>query len=560
MKSKKINRFRVLFNKNKRFRIISIVAGLIVAIMVLGVFSFLMGRMETSGKITAAISVEPENLDPTFCQNNETQTILVNCFEGLMKIDENGDAVKAAASDYTVSKDGKVYTFTISSDAKWSNGTDVKASDFVYAWRRTANPYNSSAYAFLFENIRGYDTVMQDFEKEQNKVTDEDGNYITMDMSKLWVKAADSKTLVVRLKEKDPSFLKKCASVAFFPLCEQVVKPNTRIWSTDADLFVSNGAFVLSSWTEGSYLDLVPNEDFRDSENVKLKAIKFRFVADGNEGLEMFKSNDVLFSSSLPEDKIESVARKRDFNSYDELGTYFLYFNHSKKPFNDPRVRQALTLAIDREKLVDETALSRGIAASALISDGFSAFREKGNDYFDVSKNRENKEKARLLLKEAGYENGEDFPEFEYIFNDNTYSRKTAELIQKMWKKNLGIECTLKSVSWSKLDELRNSGDFYVAKGGLMAPYNDVKFMLDKFTSENSFCGWYNVQYDKLVSKVTNNNSSYAHKAEDMLMENWVICPLYYYSNGYLASSRINNYYVTNQGVAYFTYADVNVF
>lgn len=559
MKSKKIQRFRVLFNKNKRFRAISIVAGLLAAVMVLGVFSFAMGRMETSGKITAAISVEPESLDPTFCGNDDTRTILVNCFEGLMRIDENGEAVKAAASDYTVSKDGKVYTFTISSDAKWSDGTDVKATDFVYAWRRTANPYNASAYAYLFENIRGYDTIMEDFEKEQNKVTDEEGNYISMDMSKLWVKAADSRTLVVRLNKKDPSFLKKCASVAFFPLCEHAVKPNTRIWSTDPEKFVSNGAFILSSWTEGSYLDLVPNKEFRDSENVKLKAIKFRFASDGNEGLEMFNNDDVLFSSSLPE-KVESVSKKRAYNSYDELGTYFLYFNQNKKPFNDVRVRQALTLAIDREKLVEETATSRGIAASGLISDGFSSFREKAGEYFDVSENKDNKDMARRLLKEAGYEDAEDFPSFEYLYNDNEFSRQTAELIQKMWKKNLGIECTLKSVSWSKLDELREAGDYDVAKGGLIAPYGDVRFMLDKFTSDNNFCAWNNSEYDKLVSKVTDNKSSNAYKAEKILMENWVICPLYYYSNGYLASSRIKNYYVTNQGIAYFVYADVNVF
>lgn len=560
VKSKKTERFRVLFKKNKRFRIISIIAGLLVAALILGIFSFAMSRMETSGKITAAISVEPETLDPTFCEDGETETILVNCFEGLMKIDENGDAVKAAASDYTVSKDGKVYTFTISSDAKWSNGKEVLASDFVYSWQRTANPYNSSAYAYMFENIKGYDQVLEDFEKEQNKETDEEGNYIKMKMSKLWVKAADSRTLVVKLKEKDPSFLHKCASVAFLPLCEDVVKPNTRIWSTDPELFVSNGAFVLSSWTQGSYLDLLPNENFRDSNNVKLKSMKFRFVSDGSEALQMFNDSDVLFSSVIPEEKLEQTARKKEYVSYEELGTYFLYFNQSKKPFNDARVRQALTLAIDREKLIDETASSRGNAASALISDGFSSFRENGGEFFDVTDHKANKAKAKQLLKEAGYENGEGFPEFEYLFNDNTYSRETAELLQKMWKKNLGVNCVLKSVSWSKLDEMREKGDFTVAKGGLISPYNDVGFMLEKFSSENNFCSWQNKEYDKLVSQTINNQPDKAHAAEKILMENWVICPLYYYADGYLASKRIENYYVTNSGVAYFMYADVNVF
>lgn len=560
MKSKKIERFRVLFNKNKRFRIVSVIAGLLVAAIVLGVFSFLMVRVETSGKVTAAISLEPDTLDPTFCADTETATIIVNCFEGLMKIDENGEPVKAVASDYTVSKDGKVYTFTISSDARWSNGKEVKASDFVYAWRRTANPYNASAYAYLFENIKGYDTILEDFEKEQNKETDEEGNYITMKMSKLWVKAADSRTLVVKLKEKDPSFLRKCASVAFLPLCEEAVKPYTRIWSTDPELFVGNGAFVLTSWTPGSYLDLIPNEQYRESEKVELNSIKFRFASDGNESLSMFNDSDVLFSSVLPENKLSSTSRKSEYNSYEELGTYFLYFNHNQKPFNDVRVRQALTLAIERDKLIDETAQSRGKAASALISNGFSSFRSSGDEFFKVSDDKANKEKAKQLLAEAGYPDGEGFPEFEYLFNDNTYSRQTAEILKKMWKKNLGIECVLKSVSWSKLDEMREEGNFTVAKGGILAPYNDVRYMLSQFTSKNNTCFWSNKEYDSLVSGITDNKSEKAYKAEKILMENQVICPLYYYTNGYLASNRIKNYYVTNQGIAYFTYADVSVF
>ena len=130
-----------------------------------------------------------------------------------------------------------------------------------------------------------------------------------------------------------------------------------------------------------------------------------------------------------------------------------------------------------------------------------------------------------------------------------------------MWKENLGIECTLKSVSWSKLDEMRRDGNFTVAKGGLMAPYNDVGFMLEGFTSDNNFCSWNNKEYDSLLSQMVNaqgdERNNLAHLAEKIIMDNWVICPLYYYADGYLASDRIENYYVTNSGVAYFVNAEV---
>lgn len=559
-KAKKINKFQILFKKNKRFRVVVAIAAVLFAIVFLSAFSALLTRFESAHRITAAVSVEPEKLDPTFCDNTETETILVNCFEGLMRINENGEAVKACADDFTVSKNGLVYTFTISPKARWSNGDAVTADDFVYAWQRTANPYNSSMYANLFENIVGYDKILEDFEKEKKSERDEEGNYITINMSDLWVRSADSRTLVVKLKEKDPNFLKKCAGVGFFPLCERAVKPYTRIWSTDKEKFVSNGAFVLSSWTDGSYLDLSRNEYFRDKENVSIKSIKFKFIPDGKEAVDEFNKDNVLYSSSLDDENINKIIKKKEYKSYDRLGSYFLYFNLSKEPFDDVRVRKALTLAIDREKLIKETAPGKGSPASGVISNAFSSFRDNNEEYFDVTDNEANIEKAKTLLKKAGYENGEKFPKFEYLFNDNTVSRKTAELICEMWKENLGIECDLKSVSWSKLDEMRNKGNFYIAKGGILSPYNDVTYILSEFTSSNNFCFWQNKEYDGLARQMINSQSnimSLASSAEKILADNQVVCPLYYYEDGYLISDRVKDYYVSDSGVAYFMYADV---
>ena len=556
----KFKKFRILFSKNKRFRTIVLTAGVLLLAVLLVVFSFIMIRIETSGKLTIAISEEPKTLDPTFCENKDTETLLVNCFEGLMKIDEKGDAVKALASDYTVSEDGLVYTFTIANGALWSNGTAVEASDFVYAWRRTANPYNSSPYVYMFENIEGYDKILEDFEKEKNKETNEEGNYITVDMADLWVKAADSRTVVVKLKEKDPAFLYKCASVAFLPLCEDSVRPNTRIWGEDPELFVCNGAFRLSSWTEGSYLELLPNENFREKDKVQLESVKVYFAENSEYAYDMYKSSDVLYTSLIPEDKLNKLVKKKDYVAYDELGTYFLYFNTGEAPFNDVKVRQALTLAIDREKIIEETAFGRGEPAGAFISDGFSSFRQGGQNYISTTDKQGNIKKARQLLAEAGYKDGKGFPKFEYVYNDNEISHETAKLLQSMWKSNLGIDCTLKSVSWSKLDELRKSGNFTVAKGGLLAPYNSTSYMLQQFVTENNFCNWSNSEYDLLVKQMINSQSETAHKAESILMKDFVICPVYYYTGGYLKSNRIENFYVTNSGIAYFMYADVKVF
>lgn len=556
--------FDYYFEHSKKFRTLSTITGLLLLVLAIIVASSLAVYFGNAGKINAAISIEPDNLDPTFCDNSETETILVNCFEGLMKIDENGNPVKAAASDYTISENGLVYTFTIDEKSKWSDGTPVKASDFVYAWRRTANPYNSSAYAYYFETIVGYDKILEDFEKEQQGLTNEDGSYISIQMSDLSVKAAGERILVVKLKEKDPAFLHKCASAAFFPLHEDKVKPFSRIWSTDKERFSCNGAFMLETWMDGNFAQFVPNPFYRDKDNVKLKQLKFFFIEDGAEAKKMFDKSSLLFSTVLPEDNAERAVKDKDYVSYESTGTYFLYFNVNRKPFDDARVRQALTLAIDREALIKGTASVRATPASGLITDGFGNFRQAGETPFDAADTAANIERAKALLKEAGYENGKGFPAFEYLFNDNTYSRETAELLKKMWEENLGIKCTLKSVSWQKLDEMREDGNFSVAKGGLIAPYNDTLFMLDKFTTGNNFCSWKNAEYDKLVSQMINsqgdNKTNLAHKAEKILLDNWVICPLYHYKDGYFASDRIENYYVTSTGIAYFVNAKVGVF
>ncbi len=553
---KKFKHFIDLLGKHKRLKRIVIILSVLALILFMFLITFLLTRIESSKGLNIAISSEPSTLDPTFFVGDEEGTLMVNLFEGLMRTDENGEAVPCQASSYSVSEDGKTYTFHISEKAKWSDGTAVTAEDFAFAWRRTANPYNNSEYSYMFENIKGYDEIYEKYNNDEE-----------FDMNTLSVNAKDSRTLVVKLKEKDGAFLKKCAFPAFAPLCEAQVVKNRRTWSTNKDLFVSNGAYVLSDWSRGSYLVLSLNKEYYNYENLKVRQIKAYFISDDNEALSKFKSQKILLSLTMDDEIEKKMARKSPFKQTDLCGTYYLSYNMSKKPFDNSLVRQALTLAVDRNEIIKECVGKKGEAAFSLLGNGFTnggnTFRSTGKIYieddFDL-----NKEKARELLKDAGFENGKGFPEFEIIYNDNRFNKSVLEKVAEMWEENLGIKCKLKPESWSHFSSDRAGENYTVAKDGKLIAYNDAGEMFYEFDSKTNHCGKSDKSLNSLVVNIKNttgeNRINLCHQAEDIIMNNYYICPLFSYCRTYLVSSRLSNYYVSAEGFAYLNNVNIKMF
>ena len=566
-----------LLKKNKRLRTISLVALSALLMLIVILIIVLVLRYQSSKQLPIVINDEPITLDPAYSSCADFETLTACCFEGLMKFDENGNPVCAGASSYHVSEDGLVYTFNISPDSYWSNGEKVKAQDYIYAWERAADKERNTEYAYLFENIEIVERPLIVEEEEENEEenkkdekeetektnTDEIDEEVEM-VEVMNLEAKNDNVLVVHLVKPDASFLNKCAMAVFSPVCQRIVEAETRMWGYTEDIFVSNGAYKLEDWEGGSYIKLSKNEFYKKSNSTSPETIRVSFAKDQNESFTLFKRGDVLYSSCVSGEKIKKYKNKNSFNCLDDYGIYYICFNQNIKPFNNPKVREALSLAIDRNKIVESIEDMCVNPASSLISPAFKD--AQGNSILSSCRNKievtsksakRNIEKARQLLAEAGYPDAEGFPEFNYCYNVNFHHEKIAQMIIRMWKDNLGITCVAKSLNFDKFISDRNHHNFDAVRAGSISPYNDVTNLLEKFVSSNNYFYWSNDNYDSIVSRMKTTNdlsqrSLMCIEAEKYLSDEEVACPIYWYSNCYLASERLDNFYVLPSGVAYF--------
>ena len=594
---KMIRKYVKLLQKSKRLRILSGILFTAVVVLIFGAGLFAVLKEQSSKTLSVSVTHEPITLDPAYCSNSDFETINRCCFEGLMKNDKNGNPVLSGASSVNVSDDGLEYTFYISSNSVWSNGEKVKASDYVYAWERAADSSRNEQYAYLFDNIELVekqideetglpieDTGDQDGNSDGNSQNDQSITSQTAEKSK---ESSDSKTdtedtqerkiktievmnvvaksdseLYVKLKTPDSSFLNKCAMGVFSPVCQSVVEKETRIWGYSADIFVCNGAYKLSEW-ENNYIALTKNDGYYDANEHSPETVKFYFTKNNDESISSFKKGTSLLAVCESGNKIKKYEGKKYFHTLDDYGTYYIFFNQHIKPFNDIKVRRALSLAIDRNKLISSlSAVCPNPAYSVLPpsfrdASGNSVLSSCQTD-FDVSQKayRDNVALAKQLLEEAGYSDGKGFPEFKFTFNDNATHEKIAKQLAHFWKSNLGIKCTVEKQNYDKFISNRDHHNFEAARGGFIAPYNDATLLFEKLTGDNNCFYWENAEFDKLVEQMRTakdnalRNQLYV-KAENIVSSAQAVCPIYWYSNCYFASKRLKNFYVLPDGTAY---------
>lgn len=575
---KRIRKFQKLLRKNRHFRklmfiLLCVIVALIIIFIGAGIFKKL-----SSKTLTISINSEPETLDPAYSSCADYETLNACLFEGLMKNDENGNPKEAGCSSYAVSADGLVYTFYISKDAYWSNGLKVTSADYAYAWGRAADASRNPQYAYLFDNI----ALVEKFVDNDGKVIDKDETTTkkeeetaeqtseeeqTFELETTYVLNLNSKSedvLVVTLKKPDSTFLNKCAMGVFSPVCKSVVEKETRIWGFTPDIFVSNGAYTLSGWTNGSNIILEKNDKYYDVSKKSPKSIKVYFADEEDDAFSLFKNKTVLYSSCVSGEKIESFKNENEFYMNDDYGTYYICFNQSIEPFNDPDVRKALSLAINREKIISSIDGLCANAANSILSPAFvdasnNSIFENIENKTDVSKKRmkENISLAKELLSKAGYPDGEGFPQFEYSFNDNEIHEKIAQMIAKMWEDELNIKCSVKKLNFDTFMSNRSHHNFDAVRGGGVSLYNDATALFENLISENNYFFYNNKRIDALVKKMSKTpdltqRSLLFVETEKIIAKDDAVCPIYWYSNAYLASKRLKNFYVLPNGVAYF--------
>lgn len=499
-------------------------------------------------------SSEPGSLDPALAQGTHESWILENVFEGLMTFDENGELVPGMAESYEISEDGLTYTFKIRDGVTWSNGDPVTAEDFEYTWKRALDPELAADYAHILYYIKG----AQAYNSGEGSRDD------------VAVKALDEKTLEVTLEAPTAYFLELTAFYTYFPVNKNVVESNPD-WAKDPETHVSNGPFKLVRWDHNAKIVLEKNESYYNADKIKLDGIELDIIEDQNTAWQKYEGGEYHILVDVPTSVVAQLKAQNDpqLNIGNQIGTYYYNVNPDVKPFNNAKVRQALSMAIDRETITENITQGGQIPAEGVVPYGLKD--ENGNEFRDGvgSLVEYDPDKAKQLFEEGLAEEGMTLEEFNsgqfvILYNTSESHKKIAQAIQEMWRTTLGIEIGLENVEFQVKLDREKAGDYQISRGGWIGDYMDPMTILDLWWSESAFndVKYNNEEYDKLIaeSKATDDQNirmENMRKAEKMIMEDMAVIPIYFYTQPYVVKENVSG--ITYVPVRYpmITYADI---
>jgi oligopeptide transport system substrate-binding protein len=484
------------------------------------------------------VGSEPKTLDPGLNAASDGGNVINNMFEGLMR-EVNGKIEPGIAESYTVSDDQMTYTFTLR-DAKWSDGQAITANDFEYAWTRVLDPETASEYSWIFGEAN-VDTF----------------------------KAIDDKTFEVTLKAPTPYFLGLTAFYTFFPVRQDAVEAGADgAWAVDPAKSIVNGPFMLEDYRNGDKMVLVKNPNYWRADQVKLERIEGLMIVDQATALTGYESGQIQVIDDMPTAEIPRLlAEDPTFMIMPMDGVYYYALNTTVEPMDDVRVRRALTLAIDRTAIVETVAKGGQIPATTMVS---QASRDENGDVFSVRcgdygipVDGSGVEEAKQLLADAGYPNGEGFPELEIMYNTSEGHKAIAEAIQEMWKQNLNIDVTLTNQEWAVFQDTRKQGNFQIARSGWIGDYSDPMTYLGMFVtgSPMNYSRWEDADYDALLeaakTQAPAERFATLEKALDMVMEGAAYMPIYYYTDPIMVSEKVSNWEKTSRNTWFFGFAEM---
>ena len=504
-------------------------------------------------QLVVQVGPNPETLDPALNSAVDGANTILHLFEGLLVVDENSQLAPGQAESWDVSEDGLTWTFHLRDGLKWSDGSDLTANDFVYSWKRIADPELAAPYL---------DTVLNPIKGYNVEGTNPDD---------LAISAPDDKTVVVELSAPCTFFGSLAAFATMMPVQQATIEANGDAWATSPDTYVSNGPFYMTEWEQGSHITVTKNPNYWNADAIKLDSIKFMLIEDANAAYSAYQNGEVQFIKDVPTEEIPSLAGNEEFHVDPIIGTYYLNLNCNLDQFKDAKVRKALSLAIDRNYVANTIMQGTYTPASNFMGPGwvdpaggeFMANANGGKPYIDVDNFEANLAEAKKLMEEAGYPNGEGFPEITYSTNDSGYHKAVAEYLQQAWGE-LGLSVKVEMVEWASFTPMRRNGEYEAARNGWVGDYDDPSNMIELLysTNGNNDGKYNNPDFDAQIdiSRTTldlNERSAALHKAEDILMDDAGCIPVAYYNDFYLQSSKISGAWHSPYGYWYFMYADV---
>lgn len=487
-------------------------------------------------------TTEPPTLDPTLATDQVSADIIVQLFEGLVGFDERGSPVGLGAESWEVSDDGMTYTFVLRAEPRWSDGQPVTAGDYEFAWRRAIDPKTAADYASLFFPL-----------KNAVKINTEG-----LDPQLLGVTAKDDRTLIVTLEAPATHFLRLVSTWPFSPLRRDVVELHGDRW-TDPAHIVTNGPFVLSEWTHDKQIVLDRHDGYA-GERPRIRQAVYRIFPEG-AGDQVFAAYEAGNLDALgpgtafeiPPAQVDRVLAdaklRQEVRTYPQSGTMFLAFNHRRPHLQDARVRIALGQVIEREKLLRGVLRRVGDPALGLQPEGIVGREPLAWPTEDV-------EQARQRLAEAGFPDGEGFPQITFTFNDSPQWRALGEYLKQRYQDTLGIDLKLEPMEWSAYlrwrrgEEWAANGD--IARAGWFSDYEDpypwYNVLWDSREDPAAFnTGWKHDEYDRLVREARGEadgsvRADQYRQAEEILAGEYPALPLFHYALRTMVKPHVQGY------------------
>lgn len=484
-------------------------------------------RAET---LVRANIAEPSTLDPHRAEGVSAANVLRDLYEGLVTEAPGGSLEPGAAERWEVSDDGLTYRFRLRDDGRWSNGDPVVAADFEAGIRRTADPDTASGYAQILLPLENAAAVIAG----------------EMPPEALGVEAIDARTLEIRLEQPTPYLLGLLTNPFTYPLHrasyeqfgEQFVKPGN---------LVSNGAYVLESWRIGDRLVVSRNDTYHAAEAVAIERVAFLPVEDTMSELNMFRAGELDITSNTPTALFRQLRETygKRLVVHPTLSIYFYVFDMTEPPFTDVRLREALTIAIDRDHLVDTVLGAGQPGAWGLVPPGVDGYASFNYEWQSWPRERQ-LERARSLYAQAGFTEDEPL-RIRLLYNTSDTHKKIAVAIQGMLRDNLGADVELENQEWKvMLENRRDRSAWDLLRLGWTGDYNDPNTFLETFRGDHpqNTSGYVNAEFDALLDAVgteldPERRMSLARDAEALLMREYPVLPMYFYVSKHLVSERV---------------------
>jgi oligopeptide transport system substrate-binding protein len=497
---------------------------------------------QASAILLRGLGAEPDSLDPQKARADEAQRVLRDICEGLTTLDKTGGVAPGIAERWQVSPDGKTYTFSLRHDARWSNGQPVVAADFVAGLRRLVSPETASQYAEVVDVISNASDIVTGRKPPES----------------LGVSAPGPYTVVVQLRTPAPYLPALLSHPSTCPVNPVALVNDRDAYARPGNL-PSDGAFVLSQWIHGSYIYLTRNPYYWNNAATRLAAVKYLIITDENAELTLYRADQLDVTDVIPRSQFDWIRSHLadQLHIAPQLAVSFYGFNLRSAPFkNDVKLRRALAMTIDREKLAQLVLRSGELPAYDWVPPGVTDYTPQSPDYRSLSMAQRVAE-ARRLYAEAGYSAARPL-RFELRYNTGEVLTELAIAISSMWQQALGAHVTLRAEEFRSLMQDIDRGDVEMFRSSWAGDYNDAYTFAQYFKSDFgiNLTHYHNPAYDDLVNRAAAEadparRRALLEQAERVMLSDQPVIPIYFYVSKHLVKPRVTGWYSNIMNVTY---------